>query len=61
MSIKSPERSYHIFYQLCAGASKQQRAELGLGKGVQDFNYLMQSESTKLHDVDDAQQFRLVG
>jgi myosin-5 len=25
VSIKSPERSYHIFYQLCAGASPEQR------------------------------------
>ena len=29
VSIKAPERSYHIFYQLCAGASPQQRQELG--------------------------------
>lgn len=28
VSIKSPERSYHIFYQLCAGASPDQRAAL---------------------------------
>ncbi len=25
VSIKSPERSYHIFYQLCVGASPEQR------------------------------------
>lgn len=25
VSINSPERSYHIFYQLCAGASPEQR------------------------------------
>ena len=29
VSIKSPERGYHIFYQLTAGASEEQRAELG--------------------------------
>jgi hypothetical protein len=29
VSIKAPERSYHIFYQLCAGASEDQREELG--------------------------------
>ncbi len=29
VSIKAPERSYHIFYQLCTGASDEQRQELG--------------------------------
>jgi myosin heavy subunit len=28
VSIKSPERSYHIFYQLCAGANEEQREVL---------------------------------
>jgi len=29
VSINNPERSYHIFYQLCAGVSEEQRAALG--------------------------------
>lgn len=29
VSINSPERSYHIFYQLCAGANQEQKEALG--------------------------------
>lgn len=29
VSVNSPERSYHIFYQLCAGANAEQRIAYG--------------------------------
>ena len=56
-SLSKPERSYHIFYQLCAGASAEQRTDLGLEGGAQSFYYLSQSETYTLSDVDDARQF----
>lgn len=58
VSIKAPERSYHIFYQLCAGASEEQREEMGLGGGASSFRYLNTSDVYTLTDVDDAQEFR---
>ncbi|PSC74954.1 Myosin-J heavy chain isoform A [Micractinium conductrix] len=58
VSIKPPERSYHIFYQLCAGASEDQTASLGLAGGARSFRYLTQSDVFELADVDDAREFR---
>ncbi|KAL4419268.1 hypothetical protein ABPG77_004826 [Micractinium sp. CCAP 211/92] len=58
VSIKAPERSYHIFYQLCAGASDEQRQELGLAGGAASFRYLNRSDVYTLTDVDDAEEFR---
>ncbi|XP_021750598.1 myosin-1-like [Chenopodium quinoa] len=52
------ERSYHIFYQLCAGAPAALREKLNL-KSVEDYKYLMQSSYT-ITGVDDAEQFRIV-
>jgi myosin-5 len=58
VSIRAPERSFHIFYQLCAGASPQQREELRLQGGAPSFRYLAQSDAFELDDVDDGEQFR---
>lgn len=52
------ERSYHIFYQLCAGAPAALREKLNL-KSVEDYKYLRQSNYT-IMGVDDAEQFRNV-
>ncbi|XP_057774016.1 myosin-1 [Salvia miltiorrhiza] len=53
------ERSYHIFYQLCAGASPSLREKLNL-KNADEFKYLRQSNCYTISGVDDAEQYRIV-
>ncbi|GAA0140427.1 actin binding motor protein [Lithospermum erythrorhizon] len=53
------ERSYHIFYQLCAGASSSLKEKLNL-KSAEEFKYLSQSNCYSISGVDDAEQFRIV-
>ncbi|XP_019183419.1 PREDICTED: myosin-2 [Ipomoea nil] len=52
------ERSYHIFYQLCAGAPAGLRAKLKL-KRASEYNYLNQTECL-MNDVDDAEKFHML-
>jgi len=68
VSVAPGERSYHVFYQLCAGASEQQKRELGLQGGATAFRYLVPSgadpsspataASLRLADVDDGEALR---
>ncbi|RLN17818.1 myosin-1-like [Panicum miliaceum] len=53
------ERSYHIFYQLCAGAPASLKEKLNLKK-VDEYKYLKQSCCYSIAGVDDAQMFRTV-
>lgn len=53
------ERSYHIFYQLCAGAPTSLREKLNLKK-VDEYKYLKQSCCYSIAGVDDAQMFHTV-
>ncbi|KAF3322324.1 myosin-1-like protein [Carex littledalei] len=53
------ERSYHIFYQLLAGASLPLKEKLNL-KNVQDYKYLNQSTCYSIPGIDDADRFRSV-
>ncbi|XP_008805849.2 myosin-1-like [Phoenix dactylifera] len=50
------ERSYHVFYQLCAGAPASLREKLNL-KAANNYEYLKQSDCLRIDDVDDALRF----
>ncbi|CAH9135658.1 unnamed protein product [Cuscuta epithymum] len=53
------ERSYHIFYQLCAGAPSGLRDKLKL-KDASEFNYLKHSSCLVISGVDDAKKFQIL-
>ncbi|KAH8502982.1 hypothetical protein H0E87_014335 [Populus deltoides] len=53
------ERSYHIFYQLCAGASPKLREKINL-KIASEYKYLRQSNCYTITGVDDAERFHAV-
>ena len=61
VSIRNPERSFHIFYQLCAEVKRNKKLaeKLHIGSGgAHDFLYLNQSDTFELSDVDDASAFK---
>lgn len=51
------ERSFHIFYQLVAGASEKERNELKLAGTAKDYFYLSQSGCTTIENVNDAEDY----
>ncbi|CAA7036455.1 unnamed protein product [Microthlaspi erraticum] len=57
--IQTWERSYHIFYQLCAGASPALREKLNL-TSAHEYKYLGQSNCYSICGVDDAERFNTV-
>ncbi|KAI8995909.1 hypothetical protein BC832DRAFT_315495 [Gaertneriomyces semiglobifer] len=52
------ERSFHIFYQLLAGADDNTLSSLGLQRSADKYRYLAQSGCTVLEGMDDAESFR---
>ncbi|KAL0443487.1 UNVERIFIED_CONTAM: Myosin-2 [Sesamum latifolium] len=58
VQLAKGERSYHIFYQLCAGGSGL-RGRLRLKRAC-DYTYLNQSDCLVIHDVDDAHKFHML-
>ncbi|KAJ4745293.1 Myosin-2 [Rhynchospora pubera] len=55
----SGERSYHIFYQLCAGAPPDIKDKLKI-KEVMDYDYLKKGNCLRIDGVDDAKQFKML-
>ena len=57
------ERSYHIYFQMMAGAQMGDVGDLGLpflkGKKCEEFHYLNQTGSTRSDAIDDAADFRV--
>ncbi|KAH8518531.1 hypothetical protein H0E87_000396 [Populus deltoides] len=56
VQLANGERSYHIFYQLCAGAPSTLRDRLNL-KMASEYKYLNQSECLVIDGVDDGMKF----
>ncbi|KAE8703222.1 Myosin-2 [Hibiscus syriacus] len=54
--VAAGERSYHIFYQFCAGAPPALRERLNI-KTTKEYNYLIQSDNLVINGVDDTQKF----
>ena len=56
------ERSYHIYFQMMAGAQMSDVGDLGLpflkGKKCEDFHYLNQTGTTRSDAIDDEKDFR---
>eukprot|EP00898_Chlorokybus_atmophyticus_P006930 jgi/Chlat1/7238/Chrsp58S09133 len=56
VQITDPERNYHVFYQLCAGASAEERERYVLAP-AEKFHYLNQSTCYELQGVSNAEEF----
>ena len=54
----SGERNYHVFYQLCAGLSAEERAQLHLDVPIAQLNMLNQSGCVVIEGVDDAHELQ---
>jgi myosin-5 len=54
--INNPERNYHIFYQLCDGASAEERETLHL-RSASEFRYLNSSSCYELDGVSNAEEY----
>ena len=56
VSVDDPERNFHVFYQLCDGASGEEKSALRL-KSSTEFSYLNQSSCHTLTGVDNAEEY----
>jgi myosin-5 len=51
------ERNYHIFYQLCAGCSDEEKASFGLLPSAKEYLYLSQSGCMSVDGIDDHAEY----
>ena len=51
------ERNFHVFYQLCSGATEQQKQNLGIST-PDYYGYLNQSGCDTVEGIDDVQEFQ---
>ncbi|GLT83396.1 hypothetical protein SLE2022_016880 [Rubroshorea leprosula] len=56
VQLSTSERSYHVFYQLCAGAPASLKEKLNL-MTAKEYMYLNQSDCLVINGVDDAKKF----
>jgi myosin heavy subunit len=56
VAVNDPERNYHIFYQVCAGATPEERVRLHL-REPQAYRYLNQSSCYDLPGLDNAKEY----
>jgi myosin-5 len=56
VSVSDPERNYHIFYQLCDGATTTEREAWNL-KDAKDFRYLSTSSCFELEGCSNAEEY----
>ena len=56
VSVNDPERNYHVFYQLCEGASEEEKTALHL-RPANEFRYLNKSSCFDLKGVSNAVEY----
>ncbi|KAG6591992.1 Myosin-2, partial [Cucurbita argyrosperma subsp. sororia] len=59
VQLVNGERSFHVFYQLCAGAPSTLKEKLNL-RMASEYSYLNHSECLVIGGVDDAQKFHVL-
>uniref|UniRef100_A0A9I9DGT7 Myosin-2-like n=1 Tax=Cucumis melo TaxID=3656 RepID=A0A9I9DGT7_CUCME len=59
VQLVNSERSFHVFYQLCAGAPSTLKEKLNI-RVPSEYSYLNQSECLVIGGVDDARKFHIL-
>jgi myosin heavy subunit len=54
------ERNYHIFYQIVAGATNEERVEFSIPKNASSWTYLATGGCVSVPQVNDSDEFKAV-